>query len=90
MLNNIKLQIILTTDNTSSKPTLFVDWTIVILKKKTSMVVLSIISRLQKKMTAFICRYQILNQISDLTGNSSGQKIKFQNQMENRIVRAHI
>lgn len=33
MLNNIKLQIILTTDNTSSKPTLFVDWTIVILKK---------------------------------------------------------
>lgn len=46
------------------------------------MVVLSIISRLQKKMTAFICRYQILNQISDLTGNSSGQKIKFQNQME--------
>lgn len=34
MLNNIKLQIILTTDNTSSKPTLFVDWTIVILKKK--------------------------------------------------------
>lgn len=39
-------------------------------------------------MTAFICRYQILNQISDLTGNSSGQKIKFQNQMENRIVRA--
>lgn len=48
------------------------------------MVVLSIISRLQKKMTAFICRYQILNQISDLTGNSSGQKIKFQNQMENR------
>lgn len=54
------------------------------------MVVLSIISRLQKKMTAFISRYQILNQISDLTGNSSGQKIKFQNQMENRIVRAHI
>lgn len=34
MLDNIKLQIILTTDNTSSKPTLFVDWTIVILKKK--------------------------------------------------------
>lgn len=34
MLNNVKLQIILTTDNTSSKPTLFVDWTIVILKKK--------------------------------------------------------
>lgn len=33
MLNTIKLQIILTTDNTSSKPTLFVDWTIVILKK---------------------------------------------------------
>lgn len=33
MLDNIKLQIILTTDNTSSKPTLFVDWTIVILKK---------------------------------------------------------
>lgn len=33
MLNNIKLQIILTTDNTSSKQTLFVDWTIVILKK---------------------------------------------------------
>lgn len=54
------------------------------------MVVLSIISRLQKKMTAFICRYQILNQISDLIGNSSGQKIKFENQMENRIVRAHI
>lgn len=33
MLNTNKLQIILTTDNTSSKPTLFVDWTIVILKK---------------------------------------------------------
>lgn len=33
MLDNIDLQIILTTDNTSSKPTLFVDWTIVILKK---------------------------------------------------------